>query len=129
MKLCCWRTDTQSIHPIETVIQTLINEHFLFLKSCKLGLYTLITVDMIHILTERTARITGIIHSLNYLCSEAEAKRFYTHFLLIDNLIYEELSRQFKHYTIRLTSDAMKLLYIQKRIIIGTSERSESAFF
>ena len=117
------------VHPSEVEIHQYITDHRRFYNMFALGNYKVITTAMVHELTERAARIIGILNSLIEECGEERAKAFYDQFMMIDNILYKELHRQFKLGNMRLTAGAMQLLYVQKRIGMDKPSTSESALF
>lgn len=117
------------IHPFEDEISLHIAEHTYFYKMFAQGSYTLIPATMIHELTDRSTRITGILNNLIHECGEDRAIAFYEQFITIDIMLYKELDRQFKAGNLRLSAGAMQLLYVQKRIGLNKPEKSGSALF
>ena len=117
------------IHLFEEEIHHHIASHRQFYNMFMLGKYTLITTVMIHELTERAARIIGILNTLIEECGEERARAFYNQFMIIDSMLYKELHRQFKSGHLRLTAGAMQLLYVQKRIGMNKLDKAGSALF
>ena len=127
---CCTTKKIQpSTHPIEIEVQQHIADHRQFYNMVSLGKYNTITTIMVHDLTKRAARIIGMLNSLIEECGEERAKVFHDQFMMIDNLLYKELHRQFKLGKMRLTAGAMQLLYVQNRISMDKPEKSRSALF
>ena len=130
---CCYNVN-KTVQPIahqqyEEEIHEHIAEHRQFYNMFMLGKYTLITTTMIHTLTERTARIKGILNELHQECGEERMNAFYDQFMMIDKMIYKELRRQFKLGNLRVSAGAMQLLYLQNRIGMEQPVKSGSALF
>lgn len=130
--LCCYGVNKKVkpvVHPIEEEIHQPIADHRRFYNMFAMGKYNTLTVITIHELTERSARITGMLNALIEECGEGRAKTFHDQFMMIDNFLYKELHRQFKSGNLRLTAGAMQLLYVQKRIGMDKPEKAGSALF
>ncbi len=118
-----------TIHPFEEEIHRHIVAHRHFYNMFMLGKYNIITTVLIHELTERAARITGILNALIEECGEDRARAFHDQFKMIDDMLYKEMYRQFKTGHLRLSAGAMQLLYVQKRIGMNKSDKAGSALF
>jgi hypothetical protein len=133
MKFLCWRRklNKRKIHPLplQHELENLIFEHHTFLYSCLFGKYTFITGEMIHTITQRSARFTALLntaslHSENMFIEDYEKK-----FAYIEKRIYDELRRMFKEGNIRFAADALRLIFLQKRVGVDKTQRSGSALF
>lgn len=135
MKLWCWGKlcPSRKIHPhrnpVSYDLEHIIIEHHEFLMSCLFGKQSLITGEMIHKITERSARFTALLTSASLDSTNTFVEEYEKEFTRLERRIYDELKRMFRAGTIRFTSDALQLIFLQNHIGFQQKRRTGSALF
>jgi len=114
---------------IQDDIERLIDEHtkFYYIHLNTNITYT-ITPEYIHMITERKARLNGLLNSGIDLLGESCILMYQGRFNYFDIKIYNTMYKLFKDGRIRFTKDAMKIPYVREHILTNSNERSSSIY-